>query len=250
MDAKSHGRLYLGGMTHPAALPHGPLEEIFPDTFFVTGTSRPNFMGADWQFSRNMTVLRRGDSLTLVNTVRLDEAGLAALDALGRVTQVVRLGAFHGMDDAFYLARTGARYFSLAGAPPQGDRAPDALLSPDAEPPVPDARVFLFETSKVPEALLWLPVDDGVLISCDSLQNWVDADGFFDAPSAERMRAFGFIRPANVGPGWRSAAQPEAADFRRILELPFRHLLPAHGVPLLGDARAQLAETFAREFGV
>ena len=237
-------------MTHPAALPHGPLEEILPDTFFVTGTSRPNFMGADWQFSRNMVVLRRGDALTLVNTVRLDDAGLAALEGLGRVERVVRLGAFHGMDDAFYLSRYGARYFGLAGAPPQGDRTPDVLLAPDAEPPVPDARVFLFESARVPEALLWLPVDGGALVSCDSLQNWVEVDRYFDAPSAERMRAFGFIRPANVGPGWRSAAQPEAGDFRRVLALPFRHLLPAHGVPLLEEAHARFAETFAREFGV
>jgi hypothetical protein len=234
----------------PPALPHGELEEVFPDTFFVTGTSRPNFMGADWQFSRNMVVLRRGDALTLVNTVRLDEAGLARLDALGRVTNVVRLGAFHGLDDAFYLARSTARYFGLAGAPPQGDRAPDVLLGPDAEPPVPDAKCLLFETSKVPEALLWLPVAGGLLISCDSLQNWVEVDRFFDAPSAERMRGFGFIRPANIGPGWRSAAAPEAADFRRILALPFRHLLPAHGVPMLDDAHARLSETFAREFGI
>ena len=233
----------------PDAMPHGDLEEILPDTYFVTGTSRPNFMGQAWQFSRNMTVLRRGRDLTLVNTVRLDARGLAQLDALGTVRAVVRLGSFHGMDDAFYLERSDARYFSLAGAPPEGARAPDVLLSPDAEPPVPDARVFLFETSKVPEAVLWLPTEGGTLIACDSLQNWVDVDRFFDDDSGTRMRAFGFIRPANIGPGWRQAAQPDAVDFHRLAGWSFRHLLPAHGVPILADAHVQLSATIAREFG-
>ena len=37
--------------------------------------------------------MREDGALTLVNSVRLDDAGLAALDALGKVTNVVRLGA-------------------------------------------------------------------------------------------------------------------------------------------------------------
>jgi hypothetical protein len=237
-------------MAYPDALPHGPLTEVMPETFFVTGTSRPQFMGSAWQFSRNMVVLRRGDTLTLVNTVRLDEAGLAALDALGEVTTVVRLGAFHGLDDAFYLDRApSARYFGLPGAQPDGARAPDLVLHPEAPPPVPDAQVFLFETAKVPEALLLVPTSGGTLISCDSLQNWAEPDAFFDAESAERMRAFGFIAPANIGPGWRQAAQPEASDFARIEALPFRNLLPAHGTPLLDTAHAALSQTFRRAFG-
>ncbi len=236
-------------MAYPDALPHGPLTEVMPETFFVTGTARPQFMGLSWQFSRNMVVLRRGHTLTLVNTVRLDEAGLAALDALGEVTTVVRLGAFHGLDDAFYLDRApGARYFGLAGAPPEGPRTPDVWLHPEAPPPMPETQVFLFETTAVPEALLLLPTRGGTLVSCDSLQNWAEPDAFFDAESAERMRTFGFIAPANIGPGWRQAAQPEASDFARIEALPFRNLLPAHGTPLLGTAHAALTETFRRAF--
>ena len=74
----------------PPAAPHGPLVEVFPDLFLVTGTMKlPGVMPV--RFSRNMTVVREGERLVLVNTVRLDEAGLAALDKLGKVTDVVRI---------------------------------------------------------------------------------------------------------------------------------------------------------------
>ena len=42
-------------------MPHGPIQELFPDVFFVTGTMKAEFFGSDWQFSRNMTVVREGE---------------------------------------------------------------------------------------------------------------------------------------------------------------------------------------------
>ena len=62
----------------PEKLPHGELTEIFPDVFFVVGQSKFEFQDNKFQFSRSMTVIRDGDSLTLVNSMRLDDAGLAA----------------------------------------------------------------------------------------------------------------------------------------------------------------------------
>ena len=47
-------------------------------------------------------VLKQNDSLSVVNSLRMDDAGLAALDALGKVEHVIRLAGFHGMDDPFY----------------------------------------------------------------------------------------------------------------------------------------------------
>ena len=41
------------GEAFAEALPHGKIEAVFPDVFFVTGTSRPSFEGMTWQFSRN-----------------------------------------------------------------------------------------------------------------------------------------------------------------------------------------------------
>ena len=97
----------------PAAMPHGPITEVFPDVFFVTGTMRGEFFGTMWQFSRNMTIVRDGRDLTLVNSVRLSPDGLAQLDKLGTVKNVVRLGDMHGLDDAFYVDRYRATFWAL-----------------------------------------------------------------------------------------------------------------------------------------
>src|ERR1700722_8894119 len=60
----------------PPALPHGELDEVLPGLFLVTGTARlPGPLPV--RFSRNMTVVREGERLVLLNSVRLDEAGLA-----------------------------------------------------------------------------------------------------------------------------------------------------------------------------
>src|SRR5215510_6157608 len=89
----------------PPALPHGPIEEVFPNVFFVTGTMRAEFFGSMWTFSRNMTVVREDGRLTIVNSVRLGPSGLAELEALGTVANVVRIGDMHGTDDPFYMDR-------------------------------------------------------------------------------------------------------------------------------------------------
>ena len=67
----------------PPALPHGTIEEVFPDVFFVSGAMETVLQGMDWKFSRNMTVVRDGERLIIVNSVRLGEEGLAQLDKLG-----------------------------------------------------------------------------------------------------------------------------------------------------------------------
>ena len=229
-------------------MPHGELEEVFDDVFFVTGTSRPLFEGQRWQFSRNMTVVRHGGSLTLINAIRLDDAGLARLEALGEVTHMVKLGAFHGYDHAFYMDRYTPTLWAFEGMEHEHGLVTDKQLTPGGEMPFPDGEAFVFETSKTPEGLLCIARDDGILVSCDALQNWVGPDEYFDEDTAQRMKAFGFFRPAGIGPGWRRYGQPQRSDFDRLMGLSFKHLLSAHGPPLRSAAREQLAATFAEAF--
>ncbi len=98
---------------HPPARPHCPLTEVLPDLFVVRGS----ISIGPTRFSRNMAVVRQGERLVLVNTVRLDDEGLAALDALGRVTDTVRLAGGHGSDDPFYKERYGATVWTLPDQP-------------------------------------------------------------------------------------------------------------------------------------
>lgn len=234
----------------PPQLPHGDLTEVLPDVYFVTGQSQPEFNGKTFRFSRNMTVIRDGDVLTLVNTLRLDDAGLARLDALGTVGNIVKLGAFHGRDDAFYKDRYEADLWALPGMPHERGVATNRELDAGQSGPCADADPFVYETSATPEAVLRLGRHGGILLSCDSLQNWTGPDEYFDEASAAMMQAGGFFNPANVGPGWLGAAKPDKSDFLRLKDLEYRHLLSAHGAPLLDDAKSAIEATLKRLFDI
>jgi hypothetical protein len=231
--------------SHPAALAHGELREVLPNVFFVTGTLRmPGPVPVT--FSRNMTVVREGARLIIVNSVRLDEAGLRSLDALGKVTDVIRIAGYHGMDDPFYKERYGAKVWVVKGqryVAGFNAAAPETYLTPDVEIdgacalPLANARIYRIE-SNAPEGLLLLEREGGVLISGDCLQNWQTTDAYFSLAGKLMMKAMGFIKPHNVGPAWMKQAKPPTADLLGILDLDFAHVLPAHGSAVISGAKA------------
>jgi len=235
-------------MSHAEALPHGRIEEVFPDVFFVTGAMKAEFFGSPWQFGRNMTIVREGDELTLINSVRLDDAGLTTLDALGKVANVVRIGALHGRDDAFYVDRAKAKYWSLRGAPDAGCKVDEELSA--AALPLRNASLFSFEHTKLPECILRLDREGGIIVACDALQNWAEPDPFIDPATAAKMQGMGFFTPANVGVAWKQLNEPKAADFARLKEISFKHALCGHGAPLRDTAQAGYHATFKRVFDV
>jgi hypothetical protein len=230
------------------AWPHGDLEEVFPDIFFVTGTNRTHHAGVDLQTSRGMVAIRAHDGLTLVNTVRLDDDGLRKLESLGPIAHLVRLGAFHGRDDPFYRDRYDAKLWALPGSMHADGREADHALAPDDALPLPDAALFVFESATYPEAAVLLRRDGGILITCDAVQNWEVVDRYFSPETGAQFMAQGLIRQANIPSTWLGACEPEATDFRRLLALEFRHLVSAHGEPLLHDAHAKLSMRAAEVF--
>jgi len=233
-----------------SALPHGAIKEVFPGVFFVSGAMEAVIQGQDWQFSRNMTLVRDGERLVIVNSVRLDEAGLAELDKLGKVTDVVRLGALHGRDDPFYVDRYGADYWAMPGMEHETGLQATRTLSPDAALPIADASVFEFYTTQIPEGILRIDRAGGILIACDALQNWLVPDEYFSESSRDLMQDMGFFTPANLGPIWVQAAAPAGDDFARLKGLQFKHALCGHGEPLRDTAYEDYSATFNRMFGV
>jgi hypothetical protein len=233
----------------PPALSHGQFEELFPDVFFVTGGMKTVLMGSDWQFSRNMTVVRDAGALTLINSVRLTDTGLAQLDALGRVANVVKIGSMHGRDDAFYRERYGARFWAPPGMVHEHGLETDEELRPGANVPFAGCSVFDFRTTKRAEAILHIDRFGGILISCDSLQNWAAPDEFFSEESLKLMTNMGFFQPANVGPLWMQLNEPQRDDFMRLAQMPFRHVLCGHGAPLIDNAREAYLARFECLFG-
>ncbi|MFO0618858.1 MAG: hypothetical protein U0414_40090 [Polyangiaceae bacterium] len=227
----------------PPALPHGPIQEVLPGIHFVTGTL-PLPGPLPVRASRNMTIVREGDRLVLVNTVRLDEAGLAALDRLGRVTDILRIAGNHGMDDPFYADRykakvtvvKGQRYTEGFGPKPDVYFMPDDEVDATSALPIEGAKLYTLG-SKPPEALLLLERHGGVCVAGDCFQHWHTTDEYFSLIARGMMRLMGFIKPYNVGPAWLSRCKPSLDDLRGTLSLPFSNVLPAHGAVVLGDAR-------------
>ncbi|UTW02080.1 hypothetical protein KDX31_11995 [Amphritea atlantica] len=239
----------------PEVLAHGAIEEVFPDIFFVRGAMETVLQGMDWQFSRNMTVVRDAERLIIINSVRLSDDGLAELDKLGRVTDVVRLGCLHGRDDQFYVDRYNADYWALPGVGQEdGSKASDQkavrTLTEDGALPISDASLFQFRTTQMPEGILRIDRAGGILIACDALQNWLAPDEYFSDASRELMQQMEFFTPANLGPVWLQAATPAGEDFARLKALSFRHALCGHGDPLHDTAYEDYHATFNRIFGV
>ncbi|MBX3224724.1 MAG: hypothetical protein KF795_29680 [Labilithrix sp.] len=228
--------------TRSPAWPHGELTPFLDELWYVMGTNRVHHAGVDLQTSRTMLVVKDGEHLTLVNTVRLDDDGLLALDALGKVRDVVRLGAFHGRDDPFYRERYDARLWAVSGSAHADGRVEDHALVERGELPIAGASAYVFRTARHPEAALLLERSGGVLVTCDAVQSWASVDRFFSPETGAAFEAAGLIRPAHVPSTWIEACAPDASDFERLLALPFRHLVSAHGVPLLDDAHERLAK--------
>ena len=234
----------------PPALSQVNLEEVFPDVFSITGSMETVLMGANWHFSRNMTVLRDGDALSLINTVRLNDAGLRQLDALGRVANVVKIGSLHGRDDAFYKLRYGATFWALPGMKHEHGLIADKELVSGGETPFPGSSVFVFRTTKLPECILRVDRSGGILIACDSLQNWHSPNEFFSEETRKMMAHMGYFKPANVGPLWMQLNEPNREDFVRLGDLSFRHVLCGHGAPLRDVAKEAYEERFHRLFEI
>lgn len=233
----------------PPPLTHGQLQQVFPDIFFVTGAMKTVLGNVPFQFSRNMTVVRDGHELTLINSIRLDDAGLAQLDRLGRVANVVKIGSLHGRDDAFYKAHYGATFWAAPGMLHERGLVADRELRPGDPMPFAGCGVFEFHTTKTPESILRIDRAGGILIACDALQNLLAPDEYFSDQSRKMMQEMGFFQPANLGPVWMQINEPKPEDFIRLQELAFQHVLCGHGPPLRDTAKEAYTASFNRVFG-
>jgi hypothetical protein len=230
--------------------PHGAIEEIFPNIFMVTGTNKTKFESANLQFSRNMIIVRDDKELSLINTVRLSEEGLKSLDELGKVTKIISIGAFHGRDDAFYIDYYKAKFWVISKCRAHGhDEKTVVEMTPNGPMPFPNSTLFVFD-SKCSEGIIHINQDGGVLITCDSIQNWTSTDQYFNEETKKSFTKDGLIKKANIPATWKGACGPKAKDFARLKKLKFKHLLSAHGSPLKDEAHELISANILKDFGV
>lgn len=233
---------------YPAAMPHGPIELVADDVFWVQGSIG---LGPGLRITRNMAIVRSDGELTLFHAVRLSPEGEAELAKIGTVKNVVKLAHGHGQDDAYYLDRFDATYWAL----PDGARDQDPEIQQelrDNNLPFDDVKLFAFRDSKEKEAALLVERSDGILITGDSVQNWTDTAGC-SLPAKLVTRLMGFLRrPAQIGPPWRKMMTPDEGtlrpDFERLANLDFAHIVAAHGRPLMNTAKRDLRATIEATF--
>jgi len=225
-------------MDFPPVYAHGPVARIGDDLFWVHGSIKFNAL---MTISRNMAIVKSGGDLTLINPVRLNEAGLAALDALGAVKHIVRLGAAHGLDEPFYVARHKPLVWRQEGRSRYPAPPIDRVLSEGGPLPFGGARLVSFGGANFAECAIALARGKGVLLTCDSLQHYGDYSNN-NLIARVAMPLVGFPRTTLVGPIWLRHATPTGgslrADFERLLALDFDALLSAHGTFLASGAHA------------
>lgn len=234
---------------------HGDIQRIFDDIYLVTGTftmTAPITMS----FSRNMTIVREAEELTLVNSVRLSEEGLKQLDKLGKVKNIIRIAGFHGCDDPFYKDRYGAKDWSVDSPYAAGvEKNPkpediyfkaDAILKGSDSLPLKGAEIIVLKSCSPSEGLLLLHREKGVLVAGDCLQNWEKPDQYFSFLAKLMMRMMGLIKPYNVGPAWLKVTSPDAQEIKDILKLDFKHVIPAHGQPVINEAKKLFGPAISR----
>jgi hypothetical protein len=235
-------------MDYPAPCPHDPIEEVAPDIFIVRGSLK---MNAIIRLSRNMGIIRHEGTLTLINPIRLTDAGEQQLRALGTVKHIIRLGSFHGIDDPYYVDTFGAQMWCQPGGKTYPTPAPDVTLSEECTLPFPDAEIFCFKKALQPESALLIKRAGGILFTCDAIQHYGDFRyvTFF---MRWLMPLMGFTKGTIIGPPWLKGLTPEGGtlrgEFDQLLTLQFDKLLGAHGSFLSSGAHASVAKAIEKAF--
>ncbi len=233
---------------YPPPSPHDPLREVFPDVFLVRGS----YVAGRWmRFNRNMTVVRQGTELTVINSVRLDAAAERQLEALGNVRHVVRLAYWHGRDDRYYVDRYGAEFWAPRGSRSEPGPAPTRLLETGGALPFGPADAYVLQATRYPEAVILLRREGGILLTCDALQFYTDYR--YASPLARiLLPLLGFRKAMLIGPRWLKVMTPQGGsllpDFEYIQQLEFAHLIPGHGSVCHHVAHQQVAQAMARAF--
>jgi len=235
-------------MAFAPVYPHDPIEEIAEDVFMARGSIR---MNALMTITRNMAVVRNDGELSLVDPLRLNEAGEKQIEALGQVKHILRLGCFHGLDDPYYVERFKPEHWCQPGGTTYTEPAIDHELTAGGELPFPDAELFCFEQTKQPESVLLLRRGDGLLLTCDAIQNYGDYR-HNNLPARLLMPFIGFPKTTLIGPLWLKGVTRDGgslkSEFERLLDLPFDSLLSAHGSFLPSGAHAAVTAALNRAF--
>jgi hypothetical protein len=234
---------------HPPPQRHLPLRECFPDVWLASSVQPMRIpLGLEITFSRNMVAVRTGEGWVLLNPVRLNERAEAELLAKGLFRHAVRLGTYHGRDDAYYVDTFGVEFWGVPGVQQYPEPRFNRQLDESGACPLPGAQVVIFKEATRAECVIYLP-RHRLLVTCDSVQNY-ENDSLISPLGRLIMYPMGFFKQCVIGPIWLKASTPPGGslrrDFERVLALDFDNLIAGHGTPKLGGAKEALARQVER----
>ena len=233
---------------YPQAYPHDPIKQLYPGVYLLHGSIR---MGPGMRLNRNMLILQQDEDLTLINPVRMNEEGLAQLDAMGKVKNIIRLGDFHGLDDEFYLDRYQGEFWCQPGQDSYPQPKASVVIQSDTSGPVADSEFFIFRTALYPEAALLLK-QHKLLITTDAVQ-YYSGWSYTSAFTKFAFKLLGFKFGINIGPPWLKRVTPKGGslkgDFEQLLQLDFDALVAAHGSLIDTGAKQLLQQEVKQKLG-
>jgi hypothetical protein len=159
----------------PPSFPHGPLERLDDDLWILRGEVGLKPLG------RRMTVVRdESGGLFLHNAIMLDDAGFAALDALGPVRSILVPNRYHDMDGGRMKERyPDARLFALPAIVDRLRRKFPSLAPLDAAALPKGTSVRAIPGLKGDEPVMDVATSTGVTqVYTDALFNLPHAGGF------------------------------------------------------------------------
>ncbi|MGR8947445.1 MAG: hypothetical protein ACU84Q_05310 [Gammaproteobacteria bacterium] len=235
-------------MGYAPIYPHGEVGEIGNDIFMVRGSIKLNPLV---RISRNMVLVREGDEISLINPIRVNDDVLGQIKRIGTVKHLIRTGAFHGIDDPFYIDQFKPTMWSQPGGLVYTQPPPDVEINATSQLPFSNAAVVIFGSAKQPECALHLSDDDGLLVTCDAIQHYGDYS--YNNFLAKLMMPFiGFPKTTIVGPIWLKLMTPDGGsledDVRQLLSLQFNRLIAAHGTYLEHGAHAAVEKAIDKAF--
>jgi hypothetical protein len=235
-------------MAYAPVYPHGNVEEIGNDIYIVRGSIKMNPV---IRITRNMVVVRHEGELTLIDPIRVNATGENQLAALGKIKHIVRLGAFHGIDDPYYVDHFKAKLWSQPGGKTYREPPIDNELTDTTELPIPNAELMFFNGTNEPECAILIKDGDGLLVTCDAIQNYGDYS-YNNFPAKILLPILGISKTTVVGPVWLKVMTPEGgnlkSEFKRLLEFKFDRLVAAHGTYLGSGAYAAVGKAIDDAF--